>query len=147
LVNRIIVLLTWAYALVFAAILGSGIPVLIESLQIHSEAISTGISLVFLAVPIILFLGVARSGWSNDVSVSESGFLTQVFGKKRALDLVRAIRPATLLMIAAGLMGVIGIANTFRTTQSPVAYCLSSYFLAVGLGHLYAYLARNRRRD
>jgi hypothetical protein len=144
LIDRVVVLLVWIYLLAFAILLGNGIPAQIASLSIKAESISTGIALVFLAVPIILFLGVAGSGWITEVPTLKSGILVKTFGEVRVAGVIRSLRPAMLLMSTTTLVGLMGIGTTFLTTRSPVAYCFSSYFLAVGLGHIYAlYLRKN----
>ena len=144
-VDRIIALAIWAYALLFAVLLGGSLPGLVESMAIKTASISVGVSLIFLTVPIILFFGVARAGWHNDFTLSSSGYLVRKFGEARIASLIRLLRLNTLLMAVTGLIGILGIANTFMTSRSAVAYCLSSYFLAVGAGHLYAFLFRRKK--
>ena len=142
--NGYIALSIWAYSVLFAVMMGSSIPSFVQSLPIDVEGTSTGVLLIFVTIPGILFFGVARAGWSDDRSKPNPGFFSTVFGEERATKILTAVRPATLLMIVTGLIGGIGVASTFMSTRSPVSYCLSSYFLAVGLGHVYAYLVRNR---
>jgi len=145
--DRIIALAIWAYALLFAGLLGGSLPGLVQSMAIKTEGISVGISLIFLAVPIILFFGVARAGWNHDVTLPSSGYFVRRFGAARIAWFIRLLRPNALLMVVTGLIGILGVANTFMTSRSAVAYCLSSYFLAVGAGHLYALLFRKNSRD
>lgn len=144
--SRIIAVAIWAYSLFFAFLMGNSIPSLITSLRIEAQNISMGISLVFLAIPVILFFGIARAGWKSEVSTPKPGYFVDKFGEERVAGVVRAIRPKTLLMVVAGLIGAIGVGTTLLTTRSAASYCLSSYFLAVGAGHLYAYLFRNNDR-
>lgn len=140
-INRIIALAIWAYALLFAVLLGSSLPGLVESMGIKTESISVGISLIFLTVPVILFFGVARAGWNNDFTLPSSGYIVRKFGEARIANLMHLLRPGSLFMIVTGLIGILGVTNTFMTSRSAVSYCLSAYFLAVGAGHLYAFLA------
>lgn len=142
--ERIIAVVIWAYVLLFAALLGSGLPGQIEDLGIRTESISVGISLVFWVVTIILFFGFALAGWNDRFATPQSGFLVQRFGAERVANAIRLMRPSMLLMVATGVAGVCGVTNTFLTTGSAASYCLSSYFLAVGAGHLYAFLVRKK---
>jgi len=142
LLDRIIALAIWAYALLFAVLFGGSLPDLIESMAIKTESISVGISLIFLTVPVILFFGVARANWSNKFTLSNASYLVRKFGEARIANLIRLLRPNTLLMVVTGLIGILGVVITFMTSRSAVSYCFSSYFLAVGAGHLYALLFR-----
>jgi hypothetical protein len=50
------------------------------------------------------------------------------------------LRPVTLLMASALIMGIVGLISTYATTQNYAAYFNGSFFLACGLGLLVAYL-------
>ena len=141
-----IALAIWAYALLFAFLLGDSLPDMVESMSIRTESISVGIALIFLTVPFILFFGVARAGWSNDLAVPNPAYLVRKFGEARVAEIMRLLQPNILLMIVTGSIGVLGVVNTFMTSRSAVSYCLSSYFLAFGAGHLYAIFSRRNSR-
>ncbi len=145
LVERIIVAVIWGYALLFAVLLGIGIPWQVDSMQISTANISLGISLIFWTVPLILFFGFALAGWKDHFSAPTSGVLVDYFGMERVAGMIRMLRPSLLLMIATGITGVLGVGITLLTHRHAVSLCLSSYFLAVGAGHLYAYLSRDKK--
>lgn len=142
--SRFIAWSIWAYAVVFALLMGGSLPSFVQTLPIDTDRVATGILLIFLTIPIVLLLGFARARWRHEPPRAAGGFFASVFGEQRAAEILEAVRPAILLMIVSLLIGGIGVARTFLTTQSSVSYCLSSYFLAVGLGNLYSYLGRNR---
>jgi len=147
LAERIVVIVIWAYALVFAVMLGIGIPSEVGALAIRTENISLGISMIFWAVAVILFLGFALAGWNDDVATPSSGYLVDWFGAERVAATIKKLRPRLLLMVAAGLTGSLGIGITLATHRSAVSLCLSAYFLAVGAGNLYAYSFNNKSRQ
>jgi hypothetical protein len=145
-VVRSIVIAIWAYVLLVAALLGSGIPGQVEAMAINTDGIPLGISLVFWTIPLILFFGFALAGWKDDFATPTSGFLVDWFGAERIANMLRKLRPNLLLMIATGLTGILGVGITLTSHRLAVSLCLSSYFLAVGAGNLYAYLRKVRGR-
>ena len=145
-VDKIVAVVVWGYALLFAVTLGIGIPSQVGAMGMTTDSISLGIALIFWAVSLILFLGFALSGWSDDLPTPESGYFVDWFGAERVAAMIRRLRPNLMLMIAAGLTGVLGVGITLATHRSGISLCLSSYFLAVGLGNLYAFLFNKKRR-
>ncbi len=144
LTERITVVVIWVYTLLFAVMLGMGIPSQVGAMAIKTGSISVGIAMVFWAVAVILFLGFALSGWNDNFSAPTSGYLVEWFGAERVASTIRRLRPNLLLMIATGLTGILGLGITLATHRSAVSLCLSSYFLAVGGGNLYAFLFNNK---
>ena len=145
--ERIIVVVIWGYALLVALMLGIGIPSQVGAMDIKTDNIALGIALIFWTIPLILFFGFALAGWNDRFNTPTEGYLVDWFGAERLGQLIHMLRPNLLLMVATGLTGAMGVGITLATHVSAVSLCLSSYFLAVGAGNLYALLMNNKDRQ
>ena len=135
--SKVIIVIIWLFILGDSLRQGISIPSSIMAQTFPAKQLGP----LMLTFPFVFFLVVAflqrkhsfNKGWFHS-------FFDNKYGQGSTERFTKSLRPVTLIMSAATILGVSGIFTTFNTTQEIDHYILSGFFLSGGLGLFGAYL-------